>query len=445
LLRGHVGGAGPAVRQGPRHGGLLLPGEVRHRPLRRAHLRPAREARRVVLADDLHAAVVPLRPRGAHAHVPAGDGGAREHQGGVPQGAGGLRRPGDPLRDAVRVAGRAQAGAEAALRGPARRGARADDGGDGEGRRRRVPRAAGVQRPAPQEVARGARVVRARGSRLPDRARAAGPHGSGYRPRDRGGSPGLRLSNPVGPVLSHRRRPDALGVRSRPGRRRHPLAVRHPRRVAVVLQQQHERDPVGRQGGRARAVGRLRGEDVVVRVRDGPADVHAGHADARWLGPGALSPYFAFWRVPVDPVAWTPPPAPGYGGPFARNDRLAAMERLSLGADHGPEAVALDAAGRIYTSTREGRILRLRPDGSGAETYADTNGAPLGLHFDASGTLIVADAMRGLLRITPDRRVTVLATEADGTPIAYADDLDVARDGRIYFSDASTKFGARQG
>src|SRR2546422_1356029 len=157
------------------------------------------------------------------------------------------------------------------------------------------------------------------------------------------------------------------------------------------------------------------------------------------LGLGALALYFAFWPAPVDPVAWTPPPAPGYGGPFARNDRLAAMERLSLGADHGPEAVALDAAGRIYTSTREGRILRLRPDGSGAETYADTNGAPLGLHFAAGGTLIVADAMRGLLRITPDRRVTVLATEADGTPIAYADDLDVARDGRIYFSDARSE------
>src|SRR5437867_13394591 len=55
------------------------------------------------------------------------------------------------------------------------------------------------------------------------------------------------------------------------------------------------------------------------------------------LGLGALALYFAFWPVPVDPVAWTPPPAPGYGGPFARNDRLAAMERLSLGADHGPE------------------------------------------------------------------------------------------------------------
>src|SRR5438093_9285490 len=28
------------------------------------------------------------------------------------------------------------------------------------------------------------------------------------------------------------------------------------------------------------------------------------------LGPGALALYFAFWPVPVDPVAWTPPPAP---------------------------------------------------------------------------------------------------------------------------------------
>src|SRR5262249_12661781 len=163
------------------------------------------------------------------------------------------------------------------------------------------------------------------------------------------------------------------------------------------------------------------------------------------LGLGALALYFAVWPVPVDPVAWTPPPAPAYVGPFARNERLTAMERLPLGADHRPEAVALDAPGRLDTSTREGRIIRFHPDGSGAETYAETNGAPLGLHFDVSGNLIVADALRGLLRITPDGRVTVLATEADGEPIAYADDLDVARDGRIYFSDASTKFGARQG
>src|SRR5215510_13449358 len=134
------------------------------------------------------------------------------------------------------------------------------------------------------------------------------------------------------------------------------------------------------------------------------------------LGLGALALYFAVWPVPVDPVTWTPPPAPAYVGPFARNERLTAMERLPLGADHGPEAVALDAAGRLYTSTREGRIIRFHPDGSGAETYAETNGAPLGLHFDASGNLIVADALRRLLSLPPAGRATVLATEAQPAP-----------------------------
>jgi hypothetical protein len=32
----------------------------------------------------------------------------------------------------------------------------------------------------------------------------------------------------------------------------------------------------------------------------------------------------------------------------------------------------------------------------------------------------------------------------DGIPIRYADDVDVAADGKIYFSDASTKFGAKE-
>ena len=38
----------------------------------------------------------------------------------------------------------------------------------------------------------------------------------------------------------------------------------------------------------------------------------------------------------------------------------------------------------------------------------------------------------------------MLADVADGVPILYADDVDVALDGKIYFSDASTKFGAKE-
>jgi sugar lactone lactonase YvrE len=61
--------------------------------------------------------------------------------------------------------------------------------------------------------------------------------------------------------------------------------------------------------------------------------------------------------------------------------------------------------------------------------------------FDATGNLIVADALAGLLSIAPDGTITTLATEADGAPINFADDLDIADDGTIYLSDASTKFG----
>jgi sugar lactone lactonase YvrE len=43
--------------------------------------------------------------------------------------------------------------------------------------------------------------------------------------------------------------------------------------------------------------------------------------------------------------------------------------------------------------------------------------------------------------VDPAGAITVLAQEADGVPFGFADDVDVARDGRIYFSDASSKFG----
>ena len=94
----------------------------------------------------------------------------------------------------------------------------------------------------------------------------------------------------------------------------------------------------------------------------------------------------------------------------------------------------------MYASTIDGIIVRLHPDGSGAADWADTYGRPLGMEFDAAGNLIVADALRGLLSVAADGSVTTLATEADGIPIRYANDLDLAPDGRIYFTDSSTKF-----
>jgi sugar lactone lactonase YvrE len=60
--------------------------------------------------------------------------------------------------------------------------------------------------------------------------------------------------------------------------------------------------------------------------------------------------------------------------------------------------------------------------------------------FDHVGNLIVADAIKGLVSITPEGRLLTLATEADGIPFRCVNDLDIAEDGTIYFTDASSKF-----
>ncbi|MGJ8687133.1 MAG: SMP-30/gluconolactonase/LRE family protein [Spongiibacteraceae bacterium] len=158
----------------------------------------------------------------------------------------------------------------------------------------------------------------------------------------------------------------------------------------------------------------------------------------------AIVAYFLLWPVAIDPVAWLAPLNPGYQGKFSVNNKLANLQQLAIAGLHGPEDVALDADGRIYAATHEGHILRLTADGDNAQVWASTGGRPLGIDFDGSGNLIVADAYRGLLSVSRDGVVSTLTDKVDGMVIRYADDVDVAADGKIYFSDASSKFGAEQ-
>jgi sugar lactone lactonase YvrE len=84
--------------------------------------------------------------------------------------------------------------------------------------------------------------------------------------------------------------------------------------------------------------------------------------------------------------------------------------------------------------------MRLQPDGTHAEVFANTGGRPLGLVFDHAGNLIVADAVKGLLSITPSGSMAMLSTAADGVAFRCPNDLDVGADGTIYFTDASSKY-----
>lgn len=153
--------------------------------------------------------------------------------------------------------------------------------------------------------------------------------------------------------------------------------------------------------------------------------------------------YLAFWPVSVEPKSWHAPDNSGYTGDFVANEKLANLTMVDLGTRVGPEDADIGPDGMIYVASHDGEILRIGPDNS-VDVFAKTNGRPLGIEFDQNGTLIVADASRGLLSIDRDGGVTLLANKTvDDSPILYADDLDVTSDGVIYFSDASTRFGAQ--
>ncbi|MDF1661214.1 MAG: SMP-30/gluconolactonase/LRE family protein [Planctomycetota bacterium] len=158
----------------------------------------------------------------------------------------------------------------------------------------------------------------------------------------------------------------------------------------------------------------------------------------------ALILYLLFWPVVINPIAWQAPPNPKYTGPFKSNTRLAKLELISVGEHHGPEDLAVDKDGLVYIPSHDGHILRWNPQNKSCETWISTGGRPLGIEFDGAGQLIVADAYLGLLSISPSKVIVELVTEVDGKPLKYADDLDVAKDGKIYFSDASSQFGAKE-
>ena len=151
--------------------------------------------------------------------------------------------------------------------------------------------------------------------------------------------------------------------------------------------------------------------------------------------------YLLWWPVPIEPQAWNAPRDLGYVGAFQPNNRLAAAERVQVPASEGPEDIAIDPQGRPVFGLKSGDIVRQEADGS-FTTLTTTGGRPLGLEFDTQGDLWIADAYLGLMHWSASSGLQLLVTEVDGTPVRYANDVDIAADGTVYFSDASTRFPA---
>jgi sugar lactone lactonase YvrE len=139
---------------------------------------------------------------------------------------------------------------------------------------------------------------------------------------------------------------------------------------------------------------------------------------------------------------------PAFEGVTALNEKLSTANKIVIDTDtqkgFGPEDIIFDKAGNLYcgvhsraTDFSDGRILKISPNGK-VEVYYEANSWVAGLHFDADSNLIALSHREGLIRISPDKKITVLASkDENGNPFLIPNGLDIASDGKIYFSNTS--------
>ncbi|XP_010524154.1 PREDICTED: protein STRICTOSIDINE SYNTHASE-LIKE 13 [Tarenaya hassleriana] len=149
---------------------------------------------------------------------------------------------------------------------------------------------------------------------------------------------------------------------------------------------------------------------------------------------------------------------------LARHGKLEFVDEV-----FGPESLEFDSLGRgPYTGLADGRIVRWMGEATGWETFAAVTsnwsekacargvdstthkqwkheklcGRPLGLRFDKqTGNLFIADAYYGLLVVGPEGGLaTSLSTHVEGKPILFANDLDIHKNGSIFFTDTSKRY-----
>lgn len=137
------------------------------------------------------------------------------------------------------------------------------------------------------------------------------------------------------------------------------------------------------------------------------------------------------------------------GTAFAVNDRLKNVEIIGLADVESPEDVILDDDDYLYCGTRHGDIVRFAPpDYKTHEVYAHIGGSPLGMSWDKDKNLHVCVGGMGLYKIDRNRNVIKVTDETnrsklsivDDSRLRLADDLDIAPDGRIYFSEATIRY-----
>ncbi|XAR58041.1 Strictosidine synthase [Bertholletia excelsa] len=121
---------------------------------------------------------------------------------------------------------------------------------------------------------------------------------------------------------------------------------------------------------------------------------------------------------------------------------------IGVGLLPGPEDIAYDARSRlIYTGCDDGWIKQVTTNESVSDSvvsnWVNTGGRPMGLALGRNSDVYVADAYKGLLKIGGNGKVEQLTNKAEGLKFKCTDGIAVAKNGTIYFTDASFKYGLK--
>jgi sugar lactone lactonase YvrE len=149
-------------------------------------------------------------------------------------------------------------------------------------------------------------------------------------------------------------------------------------------------------------------------------------------------------RPSIEPVVWRPPAAPERSRQSASTPPMPAPQVLAVNGV-GPEDVVVDEQGRLVTGVADGRVLRISDEGRRIDQVAETGGRPLGVELLGDGRLLVCDAMRGLLAVDPEggavEQLVAGQATAAGRPLGLCNNSAVARDGTVFFTDSTQRFG----
>lgn len=161
-------------------------------------------------------------------------------------------------------------------------------------------------------------------------------------------------------------------------------------------------------------------------------------------------PYSHYTPTPISSTSIQrfPPFPPNFEGVYELNEKLAEHAiRLFEGGVDGTESVAVSPDGTLIMLDKYGKIQRAKKTDKGFTLLDELPmyigpGRPLGFHVVNNGkALLVCDSLKGLIKVNLlSGEITILANHISGldSPIQYCNDLDVAKDGTVYFS-SSTK------